>query len=131
MLGTLVLLAMGLFPDRPFAVETAARSALDIVQSPEEIAAKVETIRADLGAECFGSGYRVVACFTDHRQSVYQMTEAGHPAHPALYYRGRTLDAAGTKALEERGWYAGDPEAAAAFFSRAQESLIQPEEKAP
>ncbi|MGV6819288.1 MAG: hypothetical protein ACWA5T_02190 [Parvularcula sp.] len=131
MLGELVLLAMGLFPDRPFAIEPATRSALNIARSAEDIAAQVATIRADIGAECFGSGYQIVACFTDSRQSVYQFTEAGHPAHPALYYRGRVSDTTGSQALEERGWYAGDPEAAAAFFSRAQESLIQPETTAP
>lgn len=78
-----------------------------------ELKAKVMS-RED--AHCHAMAMPTVLCHVASGREVYTFTEQGSPAHPAALFRGFVVSEDGVPELQERGWSAGDAEAAADFF---------------
>lgn len=127
MIAPLALLALGLFPDRAFAPVEADVSDLTITGTIQGLTDVAQSIKARPDAECFESGWLVLSCFVEDRAQVYQMTQDGHPAHPAIFFRGYVSNTDARPTLEEKGWFAGDELQARAFFERGTTSMVQPE----
>ena len=79
-----------------------------------ELQAKVEG-RED--GHCHPMSRPAIMCHVAGGREVYTFTEPGDPAHPAALFRGFVTAEDGTPRLEERGWTAGDAEAAETFFA--------------
>ena len=69
------------------------------------------------GAHCHAMASPAVMCHVASGREVYVFTEDGAPAHPAALFRGFSVSEDDVPELQERGWSAGDAEAAAGFFA--------------
>ncbi len=66
---------------------------------------------------CHAMASPATMCHLENGRELYAFTEAGHMAHPSALFRGFTLSDERTPRLEERGWSAGETDAAQQFFT--------------
>lgn len=70
--------------------------------------------------DCHAMASPATMCHLENGREVYTFTEPGHMAHPSALFRGFVLSDNGTPQLEERGWSAGNADAATQFFATAR-----------
>lgn len=92
-------------------------SDLSLRTSREELEQLRTEIGAVAGMRCTPMAPPVTLCESADGREIYAFTEDGSPAHPAVLFRGFVTSEDGEPQLEERGWSAGDTDAAQDFFS--------------
>ena len=69
---------------------------------------------------CHAMASPATMCHLENGRELYAFTEPGHMAHPAALFRGFVLADDGNPQLAERGWSAGNADAADGFFAAIQ-----------
>lgn len=88
----------------------------DLAAETDRITLLMDNIQSRGDYHCHAMASPATMCHLENGRELYAFTEPGHPAHPAALFRGFVLSADGTPKLEERGWSAGDADAASQFF---------------
>ncbi len=88
----------------------------DTAVDPDRVTLLMDNIQSRGDYHCHAMASPATMCHLENGRELYAFTEPGHMAHPAALFRGFVLSEDGTPKLEERGWGAGDAEAAAQFF---------------
>lgn len=83
----------------------------------EKITTLMDNIESRGDYHCHAMSRPASVCHLENNRELYVFTEPGDMAHPAALFRGFVLAEDDTPQLQERGWAAGDGDAAAAFFS--------------
>jgi len=83
----------------------------------DRITTLMDNIESRGDYHCHAMASPTTMCHLENGRELYAFTEAGNMAHPSALFRGFTLSPDGTPQLEERGWSAGDVDAAAQFFA--------------
>ena len=88
----------------------------DLAAETDRITLLMDNIQSRGDYHCHAMASPATMCHLENGRELYAFTEPGHPAHPAALFRGFVLSADGSPKLEERGWSAGDADAASQFF---------------
>lgn len=88
----------------------------DTAVDADRVTLLMDNIQSRGDYHCHAMAMPATMCHLENGRELYAFTEPGHMAHPAALFRGFVLSEDGTPKLEERGWGAGDADAAAQFF---------------
>nr|WP_070960784.1 cupin domain-containing protein [Hyphomonas sp. Mor2] len=83
----------------------------------DRITTLMDNIQSRGDYHCHAMSRPATVCHLETHRELYVFTEPGDMAHPAALFRGFVLADDGTPQLQERGWSAGDREAADRFFN--------------
>ncbi|NQY96304.1 MAG: cupin domain-containing protein [Henriciella sp.] len=91
--------------------------AFELGVEAEKITTLMDNIESRGDYHCHAMSRPASVCHLENHRELYVFTEPGDMAHPAALFRGFVLAEDGTPQLQERGWAAGDEDAAKVFFS--------------
>lgn len=88
----------------------------DLAAEADRITMLMDNIQSRGDYDCHAMASPATTCHLENGREVYTFTEPGHMAHPSALFRGFVVSDDGSTQLEERGWSAGDADAATQFF---------------
>jgi len=89
----------------------------DVAAEADRITLLMDNIQSRGDYHCHAMASPATMCHLENGRELYAFTEPGNMAHPSALFRGFVLTDDGTPQLQERGWSAGDEDAARQFFA--------------